>query len=366
MDQIHNDIKRCTKCILPKNYAGITFNEEGICKHCNNFKSRQYFGNEVYKTKLKSFLNGIKDRNSDYDCIVGVSGGRDSSYLLYYLVKVLKLRVIAYSADNGFIPAQTIANMHRMAKILNVQLVIEKSDYLKKCIRHHVVSWMNKPEAAMIGVICAGCKIGIEEGIINFAKKKKIPAIINGGTPFEGQGYKIDLMRIDTNNRISRSFLFGIIGKFIQNPKWILNPTCVITQIKEYYYCYWKGKGNKKLFRSTPFFSYIYWKENEVIAAIENELKWKKNPNTGSTWRGDCEIALLKLYLYKKMLGYNDKDDGLSSLVRDNQIPRAEALMRLEKEANISEEPIKQLFNKIGLNFSDLKNALRKYDQFNA
>jgi len=355
-------MKRCTKCILPENYPGITFNEEGICNHCINYKERKYLGGDALKMEIDSFLKTKKDRNDNYDCVLGLSGGRDSSFLLYYLVKYLNLKVLAYSVDHGFIPEQTKQNMKNMTDILNVKLIIEEHNYLKKCIKHHILSWLYKPSPAMIGMLCTGCRIGMDMGILNFAKNNNIPVIIMGGTPIEGAGYKFDIMKINPNSNNITSFILGYLFRLIINPKWILNSTCLITQIKEFYCHYYRKilHIRKDLLKIEPFYSYIGWKENEVISTIENELKWKKNPNTDSTWRGDCDIALLKLYLYKKTLGFNDIDDGLSSLIRDGQINREEALERLKKEEEIPEEVIKKIFDKIGLNYSNLEIALRK------
>jgi tRNA(Ile)-lysidine synthase TilS/MesJ len=129
---------RCIKCVLPDNYPGIAFNQEGICNYCITYKERKYHGGHILKEEIEYLLNKKRYRNKNYDCLVGVSGGRDSSYLLYYLVKKLNLRVLAYSVDNGFIPEQTKLNMENMCKILNTELIIEEHDYLKKCIKHQL------------------------------------------------------------------------------------------------------------------------------------------------------------------------------------------------------------------------------------
>ncbi len=109
----------------------------------------------------------------------------------------------------------------------------------------------------------------------------------------------------------------------------------------------------------SPYYGYVRWQEKDIVSAIKNELSWEENPDAGSTWRGDCIVALLKLYLYKKTLGFNDKDDGLSCLIRDGQVSRQEALERVNKEGEISEALIKSVFDKLGLNYSDLKVALK-------
>ena len=353
-------MKRCTKCILPDNYPGITFNEEGICNYCITYKERKYHKSEILKEKIDSFLKNKKDRNKNYDCVLALSGGRDSSYILYYLVKVLNLRVLAYSVDHGFIPEQTKLNMKNMTDILNVKLVIEEHDYLKKCLKHHILSWMHKPSPAMVGTLCTGCRYNMFSGIRNFTKKNKISLIILGHHPFETNPYKFDIMKINPNSSSRKSYLFilGYLSQIIRNPKWILNPTCLIEQIKEFYNYYPIKIKKSGILTIAPFNSYIRWDEKEVISTIKNKLNWKEYPNIESTSRGDCDIALLKLYLYKKTLGFNDKDDDLSSLIRLGQISREEALERLKKE-EIPEEVIKEIFDKLGLNYSDLKSALR-------
>jgi len=348
---------------LPENYPGITFNGEGICNHCITYRERRYLGDRALKEKIDSFLKDKKDRNENYDCVLGFSGGRDSTYLLYYLTKILDVRVLAYFSDNGFVPEQTKIVIDNIRDKLNVELVIEENDHLKRCLKYHILSWMHRPSPAMIGMLCVGCRLDMDLGILNCARKSKIPVIIMGGTPFEGQGYKRNIIKTNPNSRKGSSFILGYLSYITKNPKWILNRTCLITQIREYYYHYYRKiatKSDKDLLRISPFKFYIRWREDEVISTITNELKWGKNPNIASTWRGDCDVALLKLYLYKKTLGFSDKDDGLSSLIRDGQINREEALARLKEEGEIPEKVIKEIFDKLGLNYLDLKLALRK------
>lgn len=363
-EKVKISMNRCNKCILPKNYPGTTFNEEGVCNYCIKYRGIEYPGGEALKKDIKSFLKKKKDINKNFDCVLGFSGGRDSSYLLYYLTKALNLRVLAYSVDNGFIPEHTIQNMKNMTDKLNVKLVIEKNDYLKKCLKYHIISWMYRPSPAMVGILCTGCRLGMDVGTLNFAKKNKVPVVIIGGTPFEGQGYKYNLMKINVNSKRNSSFVLGYISQIIRNPIWILSPTSLITQIKEYL-CHYRQMLIKEdgLLYLSPFWSYIRWKENEVVSTIENELDWEKDPRIESTWRGDCDIAQLKLYLYRKTLGFNDKDDGLSCLIRDNQITREEALKRIEKEAEVPEDMIRRIFEKLDINFSELQIALRKMEK---
>ena len=314
------------------------------------FKQRKYLGGEALKKKIEFFHRTSEVRNTDYDCILGLSGGRDSSYLLYYLVKLLGLKVLAFSVDHGLIPDQTKVNMKNMAKILNVKLVIQEHDYLIKCIKHHISSWMRRPSPAMIGMLCVGCRLGMTTGIVKLAKATNIPVIMVGGMPFEN-GFKYALMKITPNGKKYYSFILGYLLRLMRNPKWVLNWTCLITQIKEYYHHYYRRMYRKNLLIIEPFIHYIRWKEDEIVSTIERELGWNKNPNVETTWRGDCDIALLKSYLYKKTLGFNDHDYTLSCLVRAGDISREEALERLNN-AEIPAKVAKELLDKFGFQLS--------------
>ena len=354
-------MKRCMKCVLPSNYPGITIDENRVCNFCINFEDRKYPGNKALKKDIESILKNYEGRNRDYDCVLGLSGGRDSSYLLYYLVKVLGLRVFAYSANHGFIPKQTIMNIKKMTEILDVPLVMEEHDDVKRCLKHHIQSFIRKPSAAMIGLLCTGCRLNIVIGLYKCAVENKIPIVINGGTPYEAGSYKFNIMKKNPHDKKNTAFISGYLSKIIKNPRWVLNPTSLGIQIKEYYYHYYK-KGllrRKKDIQIIQPFLYIRWIEKEIVSKIQNELKWKKNPQQESTWRGDCDIALIKLYLYRELLGFNDFDDGLSCLIRDKQITREEALDRIKKEGEIPDEILEDIFKRNGLDFKELKIALK-------
>jgi hypothetical protein len=346
---------------MPGNYPRIMIDKEGVCNFCKNYKKIEYYkGAEALKNKILSYRNMLG--SSIYDCAVGFSGGRDSTYLLFYLSKVLNLKMIAFNIDVGNVPVETRQNIENITKLLNIDLVTKRYPYHENCFRHHLKAWLHRPSPAMIGVLCAGCKLGVAEGVYKLIQEYQIPVYISGGTPFEGNSYKTDLLRINQNSKTNSSLILGYFLQIVKNVKWIINPYAVCIQAKEFM-AHYGHRYKKKLRRKgyigiLPYFQYLRWEEKKIIDTIENELGWSKNNQTGSTWRGDCNIALLKLYLYKTLLGYNDKDDSLSDLIRDGQITREEALQRLEGEQYISESVIKNIMKKYGINYLFFQNVI--------
>ena len=356
-------MKRCSQCILPANYPRITFDEKGVCNFCRSYKEREYLGDEA----LLQYIHSFRRIGQDYDCLVGLSGGRDSSYLIYYFAEKLHLKVLAYHFDHGFIPEETTRNVLRVSDRLKTKLITEKSDILKKCIAHHLSAWIRRPTPAMIGMLCTGCRVGTDRGLIHAAKKYRVPYIAYGGHPLEGGNFKLSLMKGNLESKAMNIFLIlGYVSEIVRNPAWIIHPVCLKTQIMEYALHFSPlRKISEKLkyapvTSSSPFYRFIRWEEKEVVRTIRERLGWQSPEYGKSTWRTDCKISILKNYLYREILGFNDKEDGLSCLVRAGQITREEALERAIKENEISEDLIAGFVEDLGLRYSDLQAALTR------
>ena len=99
-------MKRCTKCVMPETWEGITFDEEGVCSICResekeikvDWEQRQ----EVIKRILEKFKLYAKEKGNKYDCIVGYSGGKDSAYTLWATVKKYGMKPLVVTFDHGF------------------------------------------------------------------------------------------------------------------------------------------------------------------------------------------------------------------------------------------------------------------------
>jgi len=344
-------LKRCSNCILPENYPGVTFNEKDVCNYCLTHKKAKNLG----RAKLLNLIEPYRNRDRKYDCIVGISGGRDSAFAAYYAVRVLNLRVLAYTGDNGFMPEQTKENIENIVALLSIDHVIEKYD-LKENARHIISSWVHKPSPAMIGFLCAGCTTGMRRGLVKTAQNNKIPLVIIGsGEP--GQPFAVKLLSIPTNSKRKKlSLILGFAMEMIRNP-YYLSPSCSIAFAREFFYRF----VHKPDLTFMPIFRFTEWNEKKILSVIKNELQWKNPPHSRSTWRSDCKIHLLRQYLYLETLGFTKNDGILSGMIRENMITREEALKRLENENLIPRQSLTALFDELGLNFSDLVSALREY-----
>lgn len=356
------ELNRCTRCVLPESYPGIEFNEAGVCNLCLSHTEWSYQGKE----KLDEFLEPFRNKGEGYDCVVGISGGRDSSYMLYYLVKECDLRVVAYTADHGFVPEVAKSNMKHMTDILGVELVVEEHDLLKRCVKTNVSAWLRKPSPAMVPMICCGCKLGGPRGLLEFAKKNRIPLVAVGiDTPVERANLKWGFFAANPFGRRLRrsrqlSLLAGLLYELIRNPAY-LAPRSMGVYVAEYlYYFNINIEGIQGLLYPDQtilnLYRYVEWNEDKILSIIKNELNWRLDPDSVWSWRFDCKMSFLKNYLYRESVGFTEKDDGLSTMIREGMITREEAMKRLEVENIIPQNKLTEVLDDIGLGDVDLSS----------
>jgi tRNA(Ile)-lysidine synthase TilS/MesJ len=349
-------LKRCANCILPESYPGIAFNGQNVCNYCLTHKRTNYRG----QAKLFDFVAPYRNSNRKYDCIVAISGGRDSAFAAYYAVRVLNLKALAYTYDNGFMPEQTKENVKNIVDILGIDHVVEKDEYMRRNQKHIISSWIRRPSPATISLLCTGCQTDYKRGLVKTVESNKIPLVILGsGEPARSFAQRL----LSVSGEIGKKFplVLGFSEEILRNPYYVLSPSCLVAFTREFFYRF-LHKYNK-YFDRVRIFKYIEWNEETILSVIEEELAWKKPPDSTSSWRSDCKIHLLKQYLYMRMLGFTKNDEILSGMIKENMITREEALTRLESENAISQKFLAEFLDELGVSFSDLDISLKEYEK---
>ena len=130
------------------------------CNFCHNSKKMEFKGEE----KLIELLDSYRSSKNKYDCIVTLSGGRDSTYTLLKMVKDYKMKVLAVNYANPFTDPVAKKNIENAVKYLNVDLIqfqLENNIH-EKTFRHNFNAWLKDPNPALIPMLCISCKtIGI-------------------------------------------------------------------------------------------------------------------------------------------------------------------------------------------------------------
>ena len=298
-----------------------------MCNYCLTYTPIEYKG----KTKLEELLDTYRNRNKGekYDCVVPVSGGRDSTFTLYELVEVYDMKVLAYNYDNGFVSEQAKLNLKEITDATGVDLVTIKHDQTKY-FRNNLIALSKKVSPAMVPTLCLGCRYGIVSGACKVAMRYKVPLVFFSSSRLEKPSFKKEFFKNHFNKMIA-----GMASEFFSNP-FYFKPSFVPMYVRDYFshlppLSPWLKLLYGKV-RIVEFFDYVKWDEKRIENTIENKLKWKKPKEAKSSGRFDCLVRYFKDYFYLNSVGFTERDEQLSNMIREGMISRAEALQRLMEE----------------------------------
>lgn len=337
IEEYFRNMRRCTRCILPETFPGIEFDENGVCNYCLNYEPVRVLGEK----ELEKILSPYRNKGEKYDCIVPISGGRDSSFVLHQMVKKYKMSVLALTVDSGAILPEGYRNIKRVTEVLNVEHVWLKDEKQIETARQNTKikfhGWLKKPSInTIVPVLNSGDKT-MNLRMYRYAKENRIPLVMGGNiignSTFEQDHWKTGFLGVfpdehgvySTPDKIRLSFLFWL--EYLKNPSNFHIPI-----LKEYLegasVYFFESVLKPRGVDSLGFYDYIYWNEKEVVSTITEELDWKGASDATTTWRIDDGAYPLINYLYYKLVGFTEHDEMYSKMIREGQIAREEALER--------------------------------------
>jgi len=319
-------ITRCVKCLMPSSYPDISFDNDGICNHCLNYKKPEPVGEERFLDKIHS------KRGLQYDCVLGISGGKDSCYVAYLAKKKFGLRVLAVSYDFPFMVDLARKNTKAVCEHLGIELLVVKSrnNLEYNFERNHLIS------LAATGTTwgqCTFCHYGIEAVLYETARSREIPFILSGVTNNEiwwNPGNRIRFLAKRVKNlTFQEKVLFGLsqskayFGLVDQRHQF---PIPGNSRFNVYKRAHAPSDGPETI----PVFNYIEWDQDIIEKTLQEETGWQK-PAKSLTWRYDCILEPLLDFTYKREFGISSAGLYLSGLIRSGGISREKALRLLEE-----------------------------------
>ena len=312
---------RCTNCILPENFPGITFNDLKVCSYCENG-----IGVPKKKDGLPSSIKNAKK------IVVALSGGRDSCFGLDYLTRNSKAELIAFTYDWPLVNSRARRNASRMVQRLRVEHVLRVPDSFKQLryIRRIVFAISKKPNAGLIPLLLAPDKFF-------FAEASKV-----------AKKYRADLIVFCAGNELEfTGFKSGIVGAISKRPNEMLELSTLqsIKLLKSMGVSYFK---NPRLFLAglqLPFsafiktyftrpqieylFQHVDWNEQEIEKALA-QYDWEgpSSAESNNRWRSGDGTSDFYNYLYFELLGFDERTANLSNRVRAGLISREAALVQ--------------------------------------
>ena len=310
----------CVRCVMDATDPDIEFDDQGRCNHCRRyFKLIERYPSPGPRREeeLQRLVERIKTagRGAEYDCVIGLSGGVDSTTVAYH-VKRLGLRPIALHLDNGWNSELAVHNIKHTLDKLNIDLIT------------HVIDWdeFRDIQVAFLRASVPNCEIPTDHAInaylLRQAAKMKIKYILNGTNhategilPFAWTYNALDYKHLQAIHRrfgMRRLKTFPTLS--LARFAWILI-TCGI--------------------RYVPFLNYIDYRRDESKILLQQELGWR---DYGGKHYESVYTKYYQYYILPVKFGYDKRRAHLSSLICAGEVKREQALSKLSRPPHESEE----------------------------
>lgn len=315
----------CSRCLLPDGVLDVTVGEEGTCNYCD-FWTANGSGYTDYRSLeqvLQRRFDAVRGQHA-YDALVGVSGGKDSTYVLYQLVTRYRLRVLAVTYDNGFLTDLARANVRRVVAALGVDHFFERPDW---------ATHRSFYEGAFrrLGDPCVACAMSGYFLAIKLCHRLGIPYFVHGRSPFQmfrnlrdgtadvfipmialglrdrDQGALLQLYRnIDRHVR-------GWLEQLVASPEaraavydaFFVDPAQLAPELVPEHLAY---------------FLYHPYDEEQIKREIEREVGYQRPKDDALLGHGDCVIHDAAAHLYRRLRGVSPLAPEVAVMLRWNAL----------------------------------------------
>lgn len=334
----------CTRCLMDTSVPRITFDTDGVCNFCHfhDLLEEEYPLDASGEHQLASIYETTRRQGQgrDYDCVIGISGGRDSTYLLYHLTRNIGLRCLAVNFNDGFANPVAGENMRKATRKLGVPLRTISADWRESKDLKLACLKASMPDLNL------ATDVGLGAALYGVAAAENVRSI------YLGQSFRTEGIAPLEWNYLDGRYLSAVHKRFgsIQlrpwkpdDPGFHLNWTHMI------YY-----SVVRRIRAVTPFYFMNYVRE-DVDRILEDELGWT---NPGAHYYDDLYQSLLT-YVIRTKFGIDRRKFNYSALVRSGQMTREEGLERLNGIYSVEDPKVIDLcIKRLGLTREEFEKII--------
>lgn len=344
-----SNLKICSKCVLDESVPEIIFDQKGICNYCqlHDVLEQEYplperiseageIRTGLSEKRLKKIVQQIKKsgQGKKYNCIVGLSGGTDSSFLLYQTVRQ-GLKPLAVHFDNGWNSEVAVSNIQKICSKLKVELYTYVIDWEE--FKDLQISFLKAsvPDAEI------PTDVGIHSILFKIAEQENIKYILNGHS-FRAEGMA----------PLGWTYMDGLYINDVQKKfgKVKLKTFPNFTLKNLFYYSFIKR------IKVIPFLNYINYQKETARKTLTKELNWRYY---GGHHHESIYTYFFQSYYLPKKFGIDKRKTELSAMIRSGQISRKNGLKELEKNYEFDPEIINYTLNKLNLSQNDFNEIIK-------
>ncbi|MDF7810998.1 N-acetyl sugar amidotransferase [Hymenobacter sp. YC55] len=337
--------QRCTRCIMDTTVPGITFDEQGECNFCevHNHMDRAFPLGEAGRKKVQEIAADLKrlGRGKKYDCVLGVSGGRDSSFTLWYCVVKLGLRPLAVHFNDGFGNPVAGENMVKACQKLGVEMRTITSDWRES--KDLKIAFLKASTPDME----EGTDVGIATALYGVAAKEGIQRIVIG------QSFRTEGIAPLTWNYLDGKYLKAVHKRFGTVPlrPWKADDPGFHLDLEQmFYYAFIRR------IKTVTLLYHVDYVRADVDELLARELEWV---NPGAHYFDDLYQSVI-YYLNRTKFNIDRRLFNYSALIRSDQMSREVALERVKHINGIEDERVINLcIKRLGLTRAEFEEIVK-------
>jgi len=178
---LFGNMQYCLRCCMPESNEGVEFDEMGVCQACQSAEQKIRINWVEREKELRKILDGYKALNNDYDCIIPISGGKDSTFQLHVLTKIYGMKALAVTFSHTWFSETGKYNLENCLEKFDV-------DHIMFSPSRKLVNKLARQSLFKIGDACWHCHSGVGAFPMQIAVKYKIPLLIWGESIAETSG----------------------------------------------------------------------------------------------------------------------------------------------------------------------------------
>lgn len=341
------EYKICINCVMDTTDPEIEFDKDGVCNHCRRFEKEiepRWFPDEIGKKKLDDMIEQIKKYGNDkeYDCVIGLSGGVDSSYLAYSLrTQYPELKILAIHIDGGWNSELAVHNIENIVKILDIDL------------HTGVINWEEMKDLQLSYFKSQLANQDVPQDHAFFATLYKVANQYNIKYFLTGGNFATESILPSSwgYNAMDATQLKAVHGQF---GKIKLKEYTTVSFF--YKYIYYPLIKKFKIIRPLDLMEY---NKDEAKKIIMEKINWK---DYGAKHHESRFTKFFQAHWLPSKFGFDKRRAHLSSLIVAGQTTRDKALEELKKPLYDEHELIEDiefLSKKMGLSVEEFKNIMK-------
>jgi N-acetyl sugar amidotransferase len=343
-DLVNEERKICVRCIYDDTVAGISFDEIGLCNYCvlvDKLKEDYNTGNELGRKNFEQIVAEIKrdGKGKKYDVAVGVSGGTDSSFMLYLAVN-LGLRPLAVHYDNTWNTSIATENIRKVTSKLGVDL------YTHVCDNKESDDIFLSFFKASVPEIDGPTDIALAEVMYRAAAKYKIRYV------FEGHSFVAEGV-----SPLSKAYVDGGYIKDIHKKFGRLEMK-TFPNMSFWKFIYWTVF--KRIRKIRPLW-YLHYSKEDAMEFLIKEFDWKYY---GGHHLENRMTAFHHSYYTPTKFGLDQRNNSLSASVRSGKISREKALEMYALPPHIEDDLVEYFKKRMGLSDAEFDEIMKKPQKF--